>query len=121
MAIAWKIGPAIKPLSGHLARPFSPGNSVLDSDRKRQFFSGCDADAAGRAQPFIFANLNGLRHDGRRAKSPPRAARSPEVAEARPRDRPPVRRERVGPARGWRGRQAPSIHVRRVSRLAVDE
>src|SRR3989442_5554724 len=60
MAVAWKVVQAIKLLSGHSTRPFSPGNSVSNFDRDRDVSWGGNMGGACPAQPFIFEKTNGL-------------------------------------------------------------
>src|SRR5438128_2786325 len=118
MSIAWKIGRAIKPLSGHATLVFSPDNAV----------SRCVSKIRGlvrrKSSPNIGTTIyiegfQWSRSDGGGEASPARAAGGSEMAEARPGYCPPLRPEGVGPPRRRLGRQTDPVHVRRVPATSV--
>src|SRR5207245_7973653 len=113
MSIAWKIGRAIKPLSGHATLVFSPDNAV----------SRCVSKVRGvvrrKSSPNIGTTIyiegfQWSRSDGGGEASPARAAGGSEMAEARRGHRPPVRAEGVGRPRGRIGRKTTPLHILRV-------
>src|SRR2546425_6955018 len=120
MSVAWKIGRAIKPLSGHTTLVFSPDNAGSRRVSKMRRV------ARRKSSPNIGTTIyiegfQWSRSDGGGEGSPARAAGGSEMAEARSRHRAPVRREGVGPPRGRLGRQTHPLHVRRVPTTAVRE
>src|SRR5438128_1343352 len=113
MSFAWKIGRAIKPLSGHTTLVFSPDNAGSRRVSKRR------GVVRRKSSPNIGTTIyiEGFQwshSDGGGEASPARAAGGSEMAEARPGHRPPFRPEGVGPPRGRLGRQTGPLHVRRV-------
>src|SRR6266705_6711351 len=120
MSIAWKIGRAIKPLSGHSTRMFSPDNAGSRRVSKmRRVESRKSLPNIGTT--IYIEGFQWSRSDGGGEASPARAAGGSEMAEARPGHRPPVRPEGVGPPRRRLGRQTHPLHVRRVPTTAVRE
>src|SRR5207245_11679311 len=105
MSIAWKIGRAIKPLSGHATLVFSPDNAV----------SRCVSKVRGvvrrKSSPNIGTTIyiegfQWSRSDGGGEASPTRAEGGSEMAEARPWHCPTLRRAGVRHPRRLLGRYA---------------
>src|SRR3989475_12730843 len=120
MSFAWKIGRAIKPLSGHTTLVFSPDNAGSRRVSKRR------GVVRRKSSPNIGTTIyiEGFQwshSDGGGEASPARAAGGSEMAEARPGHRPPVRAEGVGPPGGRLEGQTNPLHVRRVPTTAVRE
>src|SRR3989442_6398516 len=118
MSVAWKIGRAIKPLSGHTTLVFSPGDAGSRRVSKRR------GVVRRKSSPNIGTTIyiegfQWSRSDGGGEASPARAAGGSEMAEARPWHRSPGRAEGVGPPRGRLVRQADPLHVRRVPATSV--
>src|SRR2546428_11710331 len=118
MSVAWKIGRAIKPLSGHTTLVFSPGDAGSRRVSKRR------GVVRRKSSPNIGTTIyiegfQWSRSDGGGEASPPRAAGGSATAEAPPGPRPPVRPEGVGPPRGRVGRQTRPLDIRRVPTTAV--
>src|SRR5207245_11181402 len=119
MSIAWKIGRAIKPLSGHTTRMFSPDNAGSRSVSKMRGVA-CRKSSQNIGTTIYIEGFQWSWSDGGGGEaSPARAAGGSEVAEARPRHRPPFRPEGVGPPRGRLGRQTDPLHLRRVPATPV--
>src|SRR5438445_776215 len=96
MSFAWKIGRAIKPLSGHTTLVFSPDNAGSRRVSKRR------GVVRRKSSPNIGTTIyiEGFQwshSDGGGEASPARAAGGSEMAGARPGHRPPVRL--LGPKR----------------------
>src|SRR5437899_11180622 len=111
MSVAWKIGRAIKPLSGHTTLVFSPGDAGSRRVSKRR------GVVRRKSSPNIGTTIyiegfQWSRSDGGGEASPARAAGGSEMAEARPGHRPPVRRDGVGPPPGRLGRHTHTPLVR---------
>src|SRR3989442_14551711 len=118
MSVAWKIGRAIKPLSGHSTLVFSPDNA---GSRRVSKIRGV---ARRKSYPKIGTTIyiegfQWSQSDGGGEAAPARAAGGSEMAEARPGHRPPFRPEGVGPPRGRLGRQTGPLHVRRVPATSI--
>src|SRR6266705_4083311 len=120
MSVAWKIGRAIKPLSGHTSRVFSPDNTGSRRDSKMRGVVGRKS-APNIGTTIYIEGFQWSRSDGGGDASPARAAGGSEMAEARPGHRPPIRPEGVGPPPGRLGRQTDPLHLRRVPTTAVRE
>src|SRR2546428_14011991 len=111
MSFAWKIGRAIKPLSGHTTLVFSPDNAGSRRVSKMRRV------ARRKSSPNIGTTIyiegfQWSRSDGCGEASPGRAAGGPEMGEARPGHRPSLRPEGVGFPRRRLGRQTERLEVR---------
>src|SRR3989442_13309323 len=118
MSVAWKIGRAIKPVSGHTTLVFSPGDAGSRRVSKRR------GVVRRKSSPNIGTTIyiegfQWSRSDGGGEASPARAAGGSEMAEARPGHRPPDRPEGVGPPPGRLGRHTHPPHVRPIPTTAV--
>src|SRR2546426_3147052 len=120
MSVAWKIGRAIKPLSGHLSGMFSPGDAGSHRPPTGRGV-GRRQRLETRGTLIYIEGFRWSRHDGCGAASPAGTTGGPEMAEARPGHRPEVRFEGVGPPGGRLGGQAGPLHVRRVAPPSVHE
>src|SRR5438094_1616270 len=118
--IAWKKGQAIKPFAAFASRRFSPEKR----SRIRPMNPGLLPSNSNRslgAHNRLYRRISFVRSDGHRATLAAGTARSSEMASARPRHRPAVRPEGVGPPPRRERRQAPPIHLSRISLAADDE
>src|SRR5437870_9883188 len=118
MSIAWKIGRAIKPLSGHETLVFSPDNAVSRCVPKVRGVVRRKSSPNNGTTIYI-EGFQWSRSDGGGEASPTRAAGGSEMAEARPGYCPPLRPEGVGPPRRRLGRQTDPLHLRRVPATSV--
>src|SRR5947209_19202655 len=113
MSVAWKIGRAIKPLSGHTTLVFSPGDAGSRRVSKRR------GVVRRKSSPNIGTTIyiegfQWSRSDGGGEASPARAAGGSQMAEARPGHRHPVRPEGGGHPRERVARTTHPLHVRLV-------
>src|SRR5712691_1465656 len=118
MSVAWKIGRAIKPLSGHSSLVFSPDNAGSRYVAKMRRVA-CRKSAQKIGTTIYIEGFQLSSSDGGGEASPARAAGGSEMAEARPGHRPPFRPEGVGPPRGRLGRPTNPLHLRRVPATSV--